>query len=223
MAEFDSIASYDDRTAVTQITVNVGKALGAYVRLLTSGPGRFDAWVHGQSDALDASEQRGAKIFIGPGLCILCHSGPYFSDGAAHVVGLQPAAVSPSGYVDTNDQGAYVGIEQAIGDPLNITGQFSDGNDGRLPTTVSPSLNGAFFTPRLRGIALQPSYTHTGQFQKLADVVAFFNKGGDGSGFVGMLGIAPRDLSAQDQADLVAFLGSLTGPGPASSLRSAPH
>jgi hypothetical protein len=54
-------------------------------------------------------------------------------------------------------------------------------------------------------------------------VVAFFNHGGDGSGFVGTIGIAPRDLSAQDQADLVAFLGSLTGPGPASSLRSAPQ
>jgi cytochrome c peroxidase len=221
-AEFDSIASYADRQAVTEIAVNVGKAIGAYLRLLVSGPSRFDAWVHGEDAALSPAEQRGAQIFVGRGLCLACHMGPYFSDGNAHVVGLRPADVSPSGFVDTNDQGALVGIAQDIGDPLNVTGEFSDGNDGRLPTSVDSFLNGAFFTPRLRGVALQPSFTHTGQFQSLGDVVAFFSAGGDDGGFQGTSELSPVGLSSQDQADLVAFLGSLTGPGPAPSLRSAP-
>src|SRR4029077_5313822 len=149
-AEFDKM-SYADQQAVTGVAVNVGKALGAYMRLLTSGPSRFDAWVHGQGDALSASEQRGAQLFIGKGHCTGCHSGPFFSDGAPHDVGLAPAAVSPSAFVDANDQGASIGIAQDIGDPLNSAGQFSDGNDGRLPTKVEPWMEGAFFTPRLRG------------------------------------------------------------------------
>jgi cytochrome c peroxidase len=220
-AQFDGIAAYADRQAVTEIAVNVGKAIGAYLRLLVSGPSRFDAWVHGQDGALSPSEQRGAQIFVGRGFCIACHAGPYFSDGNAHVVGLRPAGVSPSHFVDTNDQGAFVGIAQDIGDPLNVSGQFSDGNDGRLPASVDSSYNGAFFTPRLRGVALQPSFMHTGQFQSLAEVVAFFSGGGDDGGFPGTSELSPVGLSAQDQADLVAFLGSLTGPGPAPSLRSA--
>jgi cytochrome c peroxidase len=108
-AEFDKM-SYADQQAVTGVAVNVGKALGAYMRLLTSGPSRFDAWVHGQGDALSASEQRGAQLFIGKGHCTGCHSGPFFSDGAPHDVGLAPAAVSPSAFVDANDQGASIGI-----------------------------------------------------------------------------------------------------------------
>ena len=33
-----------DRDAVTRVVVNVGKAIGAYERLLTCGAGRFDRW-----------------------------------------------------------------------------------------------------------------------------------------------------------------------------------
>jgi cytochrome c peroxidase len=220
-AEFDSIRSYGDQQAVTGVVVNVGKAIGAYMRLLTSGPSRFDAWVHGQTDALNASEQRGAKIFIGPGKCIACHRGPFFSDGVAHNVGLSPAPVSPAVFLDANDEGASLGIAQAVGDPLNSAGQFSDGNDGRLPA-AAPSNKGAFLTPRLRGVSRRGGFMHTGQLTSLATVVSFFNAGGSASGFAGVREIQPLGLSAQDEADVVAFLGSLTGPGPAASLSSSP-
>ena len=46
-AEFDNLSSEDDRTEVTRIVVNMGKALGAYERLLSCGPSRFDAWASG--------------------------------------------------------------------------------------------------------------------------------------------------------------------------------
>ena len=73
---------------MTRVVVNFGKALGAYERLLTCGPGKFDKWVHGQSDALTPSEQRGAALFVGQRSsgatggtnCNSCHTGPFFTD-----------------------------------------------------------------------------------------------------------------------------------------------
>src|SRR5687768_16173650 len=75
-AEFDGLTSEDQR-AVTEVAVNVGKALGAYQRLLTCGPSRFDAWVQGDDTALDEQEQRGAELFVGKARCVECHSGPF--------------------------------------------------------------------------------------------------------------------------------------------------
>jgi hypothetical protein len=63
---------------------------------------------------------------------------------------------------------------------------------------------------------------HTGQFGSLAEVVAFFAQGGSSFGFLGQNELAPLALSAQDQADLVAFLATLEGPGPAAELLSPP-
>jgi cytochrome c peroxidase len=49
-----------DDPEVVQILVNMGKAIGAYERQLTCGPSRFDAWLHGELDALSAEESAGA-------------------------------------------------------------------------------------------------------------------------------------------------------------------
>jgi cytochrome c peroxidase len=103
-----------------------------------------------------------------------------------------------------------------------VRGKFSDGDDGRLPTSVDPSLEGAFRTPTLRCVARRPSFMHTGQLKSLDQVVAFFAKGGDTFGYLGKSEIAPLALSAQDQADLVAFLGTFEGPGPAAALLAKP-
>jgi cytochrome c peroxidase len=219
-AEFDGLAPAD-QDAVTRVVVNMGKAIGAYERLLACGPGRFDQWMHGQTDALSDSEVRGAGIFVGRGKCVSCHSGPYFSDQQFHNVGLQPAVVAVV-IIDENDPGAITGIAEAIADPLNVTGSFSDGNDGRLPASTKPSMNGAFRTPTLRCASKRPTFMHTGQFSSFAEVVSFFAEGGDAFGYPGQSEIAPLSLSAQDQADLVAFLGTLDGPGPAASLQKKP-
>jgi cytochrome c peroxidase len=219
-AEFDRMTKAD-QLAVTQVVVNMGKALGAYERLLTCGPSRFDAWMQGDATALDASEIRGARVFVGPGQCAHCHSGPFLTDQQFHNVGLQPQAVAVV-IIDADDPGAAAGLAAAIADPLDIRGQFSDGDDGRLPATVDPKVAGAFRTPGLRCAAQRPSFMHTGQLATLGDVVAFFARGGDPFGYPGTSEIAPLSLTAQDQADLVAFLGSLQGPGAAANLRSAP-
>jgi cytochrome c peroxidase len=217
-AEFDGLAPADQE-AVTRVVVNMGKALGAYERLLTCGPSRFDQWMHGQDDALSQSEQRGAAIFVGPGNCVACHSGPFFSDQKFHNVGLQPTTVAVV-FIDEDDPGASVGLASAIADPLNVRGTYSDGDDGRLPTSVVSSDTGAFRTPTLRCSSRRPSFMHTGQLSTLDEVVAFFVAGGDLFGYPGANELVPLSLSLQDQEDLVAFLEALDGPGPPVNLQS---
>jgi cytochrome c peroxidase len=218
-AEFDGMTAAN-QTAVTQVVVNAGKALGAYERLLTCGPTPFDAWMHGGAP-ISAQAQHGAALFVGSATCVHCHSGPFMSDQAFHNVGLQPTLVQTA-FIDSNDQGAATGIASILADPLNSRGQFSDGYDGRLPAAVTPAMTGAFRTPIMRCVGMRPTFMHTGELQTLTDVVNFFNVGGSGQGFPGTSEISPLNLSASDVSDIVAFLESLTGPGAAPQYRAAP-
>jgi cytochrome c peroxidase len=228
-AEFDRLTAAD-QDAVTRIAVNVGKAIGAYLRLLGCGPGRFDAWMHGRADALDASEQRGAALFVGQrdggrmvAGCNGCHSGPYLSDQRFHNVGLQPAGVGiAASFYDRDDHGALEGLAGALADPLNVRGVYSDGDDARLPRELPPDMDGAFRTPSLRCVALRPTFMHNGQLASLEDVIAFFDRGGDRTGYHGKSELAPLQLSNDERADLAAFLHALDGPTPPLALLSAP-
>jgi cytochrome c peroxidase len=215
-AEFDGMAA-EDQDVVTSVVVNVGKAMGAYERLLSCGASRFDVWMQGQSDALSAAEQRGAALFVGKARCVECHSGPFFSDQKFHNVGLKAATVSLV-FQAQNDLGAIAGLTAALDDPLNVRGVFSDGDDGRLPSAVNSNMEGAFRTPTLRCVDQRPRLMHTGQLRSLEEVVAFFSRGGDSGGYPGKNELQPVNLDANEQADLVHFLRALRGPGPARDL-----
>jgi cytochrome c peroxidase len=219
-AEFDGMSA-EDQDAVTRVWVNVGKALGAYQRLLDCGPGRFDAWVAGDEQALTRAEQRGAALFVSKGGCVTCHSGPYLSDEQFHNVGLQPQLVATV-FVDSDDPGASVGLAKLQADPLNSKGRYSDGDDGRLPAEIPDAALGSFKTPRLRCVEGRPSLMHTGQLRTLEDSVEFFNRGGDLFGFPGKNELTPLNLSPRERADLAAFMRTLTGPGPDARLLSPP-
>jgi cytochrome c peroxidase len=210
-ADYDGMTA-EDQTAVTTVAVNVAKAIAAYQRLLRCGPGRFDQWLAGDPSALSESEQRGAGLFVGAGKCASCHTGPTFSDGKFHNVGLRPATVAVA-FTDSGDRGAGAGVALSLVDPLNGKGAFSDGDPGTLPESAGPELEGAFRTPTLRCISAQPSFMHTGQHRSLASVVEFFNRGGDAAGYPGANELVPLELDDEQKADLVAFLGSLQGPG----------
>ena len=218
-AEFDGMAPAD-QTAVTQVVVNAGKALGAFERLLTCGTTPFDTWMHGGAPVSNAA-QRGAALFVGKGQCLQCHSGPFMSDQAFHNVGLEPVIVQQA-FIDANDPGEIMGIAEALADPLNTRGAFSDGYDGRLPAGPAPAMEGAFRTPILRCVSLRPTFMHTGQMYSLAEVVAFFDAGGSATGFLGTSEISPLGLSPQDESDLVVFLQSLAGPGAQPAYLQAP-
>ena len=211
-AEYDGMTELD-RDLVTGVVVDFGKAIAAYERTLHCGPGRFDAWVHGDTQALTLAEQRGAKLFLGKGGCVGCHGGPFFSDQKFHDVGLHATLVATT-VLDADDQGAAVGLAAAIADPLGSKGKWSDGDDGRLPASVDPSMLGALRTPMLRCVAMRPSFMHTGQLHTLEDVVDFFARGGDAHGFAGKSELAPLALDDEEKRDLVSFLRSLDGATP---------
>jgi cytochrome c peroxidase len=211
-----------NQTAVTAVVANAGKAIGAYERLLSCGQAPFDAWMHGDATAVSRAAQRGAAVFVGPGKCVTCHSGPFMSDQQFHDVGLAPTLVQQA-FIDSDDQGAGLGLAQLIASPLNSLSAFSDGTDGRVPAGVASAMSGAFRTPMLRCVELRPTFMHTGQLGTLADVITFFNEGGDPSGrYPGLSEISALGLSALDQSDLMAFLRALTGPGAAATLQAPP-
>ncbi len=217
---YDGLAPAD-REAVTRAVVNAGKALGAYLRRLRCGASRFDAWLDGDAGALSAAEVRGAIAFVSQGDCDRCHDGPMLTDFGFHNVGLVPQTVATV-FVDLDDFGASVDLAAAQEDPLGVHGSYADGDDGRLPAAIDPAMLGAFKTPSLRCIAEHPSFMHTGHMSSLDEVVHFHVRGGDPGGFPGTSELAPLPLDADDEADLVAFLAALQGPGPDASLLSPP-
>ncbi len=219
-ADYDGMTP-EDQKLVSVAAVNATKAIAAYVRQLRCGPSPFDQWLDGDETALSASEQRGAALFVGRGSCTPCHGGPRLTDDAFHNVGLSPAIVATA-IQDKDDHGAAAGIAAALADPTSTAGELSDGDRQALPNQVDSELEGAFRTPSLRCASSHPSYMHTAQLGDLAQVVAFFDRGGDRSGYPGQNELMPLDLEAAERADLVAFLTTLQGPGPDAALLAQP-
>ncbi len=91
---------------------------------------------------------------------------------------------------------------------LKIAG--TDEDPGRFAQRKVPIVQGAFKTPTLRDVALTAPYMHHGIYATLEEVVEHYDRGGDVKDNLSP-NIAPLNLSAQDKADLVAFLKSLTG------------
>jgi cytochrome c peroxidase len=144
------------------------------------------------------------------------------SDQQFHNVGVAEAPTR-SGIDNTHDRGAALDLVKAADDPLGIRGDYSDGDDGRLPSNVGGNYEGAFRTPTLRCASTRPSFMHSGLLHSLDEVVAFFDRGGDAAGtFLGTSALAPLGLTAEERADLVSFLRALDGPGPDAALLEMP-
>ena len=79
-------------------------------------------------------------------------------------------------------------------------------DQGRFAITGNPGDMGAFRTPSLRNAQLRGPYFHDGRFATLEEVIEFYNRGGDFTAVNKAPAIRPLNLSAQQKADLVAFL-----------------
>lgn len=84
---------------------------------------------------------------------------------------------------------------------------------GRVKVSNAVSETGAFKTPTLRNVAQTAPYMHDGSEATLADVVAYYDRGGTPNPHLSKE-IRPLNLGAEERADLVAFMESLTGDGP---------
>ena len=223
-----------DRRAVDEIFSNLGKAIEAFERQLLAGPAPFDRYVAGLRShdptlqrAISPAARRGLKLFVGAGRCELCHSGPLFTDGQFHNLGLPllPGKAADTGRAD--------GIRRLQGDPFNGVGHFSDAsgtNDAQSRLRFLPdpaSQLGAFKTPTLRNVALTAPYMHDGRFTTLEQVLDFYGRGKQTKRgqLVGLrertVDLVPHLTGSQD-ADLVEFLQTLTSPPLPSTSTHAP-
>jgi cytochrome c peroxidase len=92
---------------------------------------------------------------------------------------------------------------------------------GREEVTHDKNDRGKFKTPMLRNVALTWPYLHDGSARSLADVVAFYDRGGVPNPYLDK-DVKPLKLTEQEKADLVAFLEALTGPLPKIATPSLP-
>jgi cytochrome c peroxidase len=83
-------------------------------------------------------------------------------------------------------------------------------DEGRFAHRKIKILKGAFKTPTLRDVELTAPYMHNGMYQTLEEVVEHYDRGGDNKTNLSP-NIQPLGLTAQEKADLVAFMKSLTG------------
>jgi cytochrome c peroxidase len=81
---------------------------------------------------------------------------------------------------------------------------------GRFLVSRQERDKGAFKTPTLRSVVETAPYMHDGVFKTLEEVVEFKNAGGGGNPNLSPL-MKPLELTTEEQADLIAFLQSLTG------------
>jgi cytochrome c peroxidase len=81
---------------------------------------------------------------------------------------------------------------------------------GRFEVRKVAISRGAFKTPTLRDVELTAPYMHNGLYRTLEEVVDHYDRGGDTTENLDPE-MKPLSLSAQEKADLVAFMKSLTG------------
>jgi cytochrome c peroxidase len=191
---------------------NVKRAIASFERTLISGNAAFDRYLAGDDSAINESAKRGQKMFFDPNPngsaveCFHCHGGPTFSDQLTH-------ANQPSGEEPFHNTGLY---------NLDFEGSYPMGNQGIFEFTKIRNDKGRFKAPTLRNIAVTAPYMHDGSIATLEDVIAHYARGGrviesgpnlgDGklnrnkSEFIHGFPSA----TAQDRADLIEFLKTLT-------------
>jgi len=220
----------EDRAAVEGAFSDLGKLIAAYERRLVSRDSRFDRFAiallggdpAGRA-ALTLQEQRGLRLFLGKGRCLMCHHGPNFSDGEFHGLGLPERL----GGMPT-DPGRYEGVPKLLADPFNATGRHSDEREGerglQLRGLVAGPANwGEFKTPSLRNVGERDFFMHAGQFDSLRGVLEFYStlEGAAPLHQHQEQVLRPREFSEEEIDDLEAFLRSLQGrPLPAELLRA---
>jgi cytochrome c peroxidase len=210
---------------VDRIFANFGKAIAAYERLIVSKNSAFDQWANGNENAMTARQKRGLKIFITKGNCIRCHSGPNFSDGSFHNLGVPQVG----GFSGTNDQGRYDGITTLTtgsNSIYNSAGAYNDNTTTNRVSGLSAASTdiGKFKTPTLRSVNKTPPYFHNGTFNSLWDVVNFYNFAGNAGNFPGTKDtiLTTRHMTTEEMEDLVTFLGALEGEALSTSLTTSP-
>lgn len=181
----------------------VAFAIASYMRTLISDQSRFD-YVLGGVGQLTAQETIGRQIFEGNSpsgggifstACVRCHGD--LSTGA-HTSGPSARATTMYGQTPTGN--------------FHNTGlrpDFEDLGSGGISGLANE--RGRFKVPFLRNVALHTAFGHNQQMRSLAEVVEFYDRGGDFHTNQAPE-IQPLNLTQTQKDALVAFLDTLTDP-----------
>ena len=143
VAAFDHIEAPEDVTIV-----DIVNAIAAFIGTeFRSDNSAFDAYLKGNTNALNPQEMRGMELFYSVG-CSGCHAGPLLSDQAFHDIGLPQFGPGRTRKWDPM--------------PRDV-GRMSESDD--LEDAYR------FRTPSLRNIALTAPYGHNGAMPTLDDMV----------------------------------------------------
>jgi cytochrome c peroxidase len=204
-----------DRESVTQVFVNIGKAIAAYERGIRFMPSRFDAYVSawkekGQrpADILTPDEAAGLDLFVGKANCTQCHNGPLLTNNEFHNTGVPKRAGLPE------DRGRIVAVKSVQSDEFNCRSRWSDAKAGQCSeleylAPASPPLERAYKVPSLRNVAGRAPYMHAGQISTLGDVIRHYNTAPAAPS--GHSELKPLGLTRAEMRQIEAFLGTLSG------------
>lgn len=181
-------------------------AIAAFERTIVTDPGKvpFDRYLAGDKGAISEEAKRGMALFEGEAGCAECHNGALLSDQKFYNLGVPENPIfeqSPLHQITLRWQVYQKGASEAVY-------READRDLGLYHTTKRPQDKGRFRTPSLRETLYTAPYMHNGVFETLEEVVAFYNAGGGPDAEPGLL--EPLGLSERDQADLVAFLRTLS-------------
>ncbi len=201
------------------VLVGVGKVMAAFQETLLTEHTPFDAFRdalargdHAKASLYPREARRGLQIFIGKGNCSTCHTGPMFTNGEFHDIGVSHFIDGDSKRVDG---GRHDGIKILTASKYNLLGPYND-DATRASATKTAHLKpehrnfGEFKVPSLRNVGYTGPYMHSGEMQSLNDVVRHYSElnvdrlHADGESL-----LKPLKLTARESADLVAFLQTL--------------
>jgi len=203
-----------DRKAITQVFVNMGKAIEAYERKLIPGPSKFDRYVEAavkkdkakMKNLFSDKELAGLQTFMGKGNCMICHNGPMFTDFGFHNTATPPRDVRKY------DFGRSKGIHKLKKSPFNCLGEYNDAKEKQCDELKylvihKEEIYAAFKTPSLRNVSKTAPYMHAGQYKTLPDVLKHYAEPPPTK--VGMSDLLPVKLDDKDLLQLEAFLHTL--------------
>jgi len=186
---------------------NVVRALASFERTLISGSSPYDRLLYlDESNALSRSARRGMRLFFSDRLaCSKCHGGFNFS-GPVRFEGGRDAKPT------FHNTGLY-----------NVGGRggFPAEDTGLEKITQRRRDMGRFRAPTLRNIGVTAPYMHDGSVASLEEVIDHYAQGGRTLATGPHAGVGSQNrhksefiqgfaISADETADLVAFLHSLT-------------
>ncbi|HET6304734.1 MAG TPA: cytochrome c peroxidase [Myxococcota bacterium] len=191
----------DDRVTIER----VGQAIASFERTLLSLDAPIDRFLAGDAKAIPEAAQRGWALYNGKARCNTCHGHvgvlPLLTDELYHNIGVAAKDVS---FEDLARQ-----VEGHPEDLAKLSHEPGLNQLGRFLVTKERKDIGAFKTPQLRNVALTAPYMHDGSEKTLADVIEFYDRGGNPNPWLDG-GMRPLGLTPQEKSDLVALLETFT-------------